>query len=115
MSSRDSTSTRAISELNQSGIQDAALAIAALSITQPEREDEAGDDERYANMTVEIMEEYCPLFRVPDEIRTPAESKATDHMLEAILDEAHRMEKEFLACGDPLIQALAAPRPSWEE
>jgi len=61
------------------------------------------------------MEEYCPLFRVPNAIQTPAEGNAIDVMMEEILDEAHRMAKEFLACGDPLIQALAAPRPSWEK
>ncbi|MHB8501423.1 MAG: hypothetical protein ACYDCG_19835 [Candidatus Acidiferrales bacterium] len=92
-----------ISQLNQNDVEGAALALAALEITQPgiEEEDEYGDE------VDRILTEYCPLWRVPEEIRTPAEEDATVAMREAVQDRSRRMVKKLLSSGDPLLRALA--------
>jgi hypothetical protein len=115
MSTRASMSTRAISKLNQNDVEGAAIALVALRITQPEIEGKERDDMRHYDMGSAIMEDCCPLLRVPEDVLTPEEGKAADVMLDAILDKAHRMEKELLSSGDPLIRALLAALPTAAE
>jgi hypothetical protein len=76
-----------------------------LEITQPGLAEE--DDIEYCNMVEQIIEEYCPLFRVPEEIRTPAEEDAAVVMREAIQDKSSRIVGKLLSSKDPLIHALA--------
>ena len=88
--------------MNSNNVKDAALALVALRITQPELE-----DEEYADRVNQSLEEYCPLFRVPENARTPAEEKAAEDMHMEILAEARRMEKKLRSSKDPLLRALA--------
>jgi hypothetical protein len=89
-------------------IQGAALALAALNITHPETDDE------YGNLASQVMEEYCPLLRVPNGVLTPSEEKLADKMVDTIQSEARKIEREFLCSGSPLIQALAAQSAATE-
>ena len=103
MSTRASMSTRAIS-LNLNDVEGAALALVALSITQPEIE----DTDEYGDLASQIMEDYCSLLRTPDELLPPEERKAAEHMQVVILSKASKMKKALLLSGDPLIRALTA-------
>jgi len=82
---------------NQNDTHGAALALAALNITHPEIDDEYGD------MAGQIMEDYCPLFRVA--VLTSEEQELADEMTDTIHSEANKME--LLSSGSPMIQALA--------
>lgn len=91
---------------NQNDIHGAALALAALNVTHPELDDEYGD------MAGQIMEDYCPLLRVPGDLLTPAEEELADEIVDTIQSEAEEIEKELLSSGSPMIQALAGMRPA---
>jgi hypothetical protein len=86
---------------NQNDVQGAALALAALNITHPEIDDEYGD------MASQILEDYCPLFRVADDVLTPEEQELADEMIGTIHSEANKIAEELLSSGSPMIQALA--------
>ena len=94
---------------NQNDVQGAAFALAVWNIMHPE------DDEEYGDTASQIMEDYCPLLRVPDDVLTPEERETADEMEEAIQSEASRIEKELLSSGDPTIQALIERQPTKAE
>jgi hypothetical protein len=104
---RNSMSTPAPAKFsNQNDIHGATLALAALNITHPEPDDEYGD------MASQIMEDYCPLLRVPVAALTPEEEELADEIMDTIRSEAEKIETELLSSGSPMIQALAGRRPA---
>jgi hypothetical protein len=94
--------------VNPNDIVGAALALAALEITQPALMEE--DEEEYGNSVERILEEYCPLFRVPTELQTPAESQMAEAMHVAILAKSDEILKKMRASRDPLMRLLAGPQ-----
>ena len=113
MSTKAGMSTRTISKLNANDVEGAALAIVALNITQPELMEE--DDVEYANLVDQIYEDYFPLFRVPANIWTPEESKATDAIMSAVQSKVDSMEKKLRSSKDPLLRALAGMKRTTAE
>jgi len=94
---------------NQNDIHGAALALAALNITHPELDDE------YGEMAGQIMEDYCPLLRVPDGVLTPEEQELADEIMDTIQSEAEKIEKELLSSESPIIRALVGKQPTMTE
>jgi hypothetical protein len=105
MSRHAVVSTKAISKLNRTDVEQAALALVALNLTHPDYE-----DDEYVNLLDKFWEEHCPLSNVPQEALTPKARKMAEAMYNAILSRSNKMEEEMLSSADPLFRALAGPQ-----
>jgi hypothetical protein len=79
-----------------------------LHLTLQDEQDEDVFSDEFTDGFVEILAKYCPVFRVPDEILTPAEHEAIAALHDAILAKACEMAEKLQSSKDPLIQALCA-------
>jgi hypothetical protein len=95
------------SNLNDSESAIVASAMLRLTLMQDEQDEDVLSDQ-FTDGFMEILEKYCPVFRVPDEILTPAEHEAIGALHDAIFAKACEMVTKLQASKDPLIQALCA-------